>query len=374
MLSTLDNDDSKCEQPNVLASTTATKKCVDFIRDLPWEIVKCYIVPRIFGEGRPIVRLSQPYPYLDVSRSWTKRIISADDDIHFILGVDHALSDHHSMRLRLLAPYIKSLSLPDFGARNIPELLKCGRLLSLTKLNIEVTCSQEALLQLLEITPNLTHLDMTFYDNPQIPFAPFDILDRCPQVIRLDLVVYPNVVMDMTHNSEPDRIYGNITHLQAICWNPKRRDIFIPLIQHLPNLRLLSLVHPPSSTGMNTIHQHCPKLQQVFLSDDHEPSAIHGDIKEEEYDTPGLRLLSIDTRSYSGDYVLGTMIRHQATLETLVLKKVYYLTNPRDETFSAHHHVEFKQLKSLRFPDKAKPNLFSFRNWIIRHSPHLQTS
>ncbi|CDH54734.1 predicted protein [Lichtheimia corymbifera JMRC:FSU:9682] len=282
MLSSIDTDDSKCEQPNVHASTTASNKCVDFIGDLPWEVVNSHLVPRIFSEGRPIVRLNQPYPYLDVSHTWSKRLVSADDSIQFILSVDHSPSEHHRMRLRMVAPYIKSLSLTDLGACNIPELLKCGQFLSLTKLNIEVTCSQEALLKLLEITPNLTHLDMTFYDNPQARFALFDVLVRCPQLIRLDLMLYPNVVIDMTHSSEPNRIYGNITHMQAICKNEKRRDVFVPLIQHLPNLRLLSLVHPPSSsTSMNTIHQHCPKLQQLFLSDEHVPYEFHDDIKEE---------------------------------------------------------------------------------------------
>ncbi|CDH57676.1 predicted protein [Lichtheimia corymbifera JMRC:FSU:9682] len=122
MLSSIDNDDSNCDQPNVLALTTPIKKSVDLVRDLPWEIVKCHIVPRIFGEGRPIVGLNQPYSYLDVCSTWTKRIISADDSIHFILSVDHPLSEHHRTRLRMMAPGIKSLTLPDLGACNIPEL------------------------------------------------------------------------------------------------------------------------------------------------------------------------------------------------------------------------------------------------------------
>ncbi|CDH60783.1 predicted protein [Lichtheimia corymbifera JMRC:FSU:9682] len=373
MLSPLDTVDSNCEQPNVLASTTATKKCVDFVRDLPWEIVKSYIVPRIFGEGRPVARLNQPYPYLDVSRTWTKRIVSAYGSIHFILGVGHPLSDNHRMRLRVVAPCIKSLSLTDLGAYNIHELFKCDQLLSLTKLNIEVTCSQEALLQLLETTPNLTHLDMTFYDNPQIPFAPFDILDRCPQVIRLNLMLYPNVVIDMTHNSELSRIYGNITHLQAVCQNEERRDIFVPLIQHFPNLRLLSLTHPPSSTSMSTIHQHCPKLQQLFLSDEHEPHEIQDDIKEEEDDIPGLRLLSIDARYYYGDYIPETMIRHHATLESLVLKKGIRLSIPHVETYLDRQDVEFKQLRSLTIPDVSQDSFMRFIDWVIQHAPNLQS-
>lgn len=124
------------EQPNVLALTTAIKKCVDFVNELPWEIVKCHLIPRIFGEGRPIVRLDRPYPCLDVCSTWTKRIVSADDSIHFVLHVDHPLSKHHRMRLRMVAPFIKSLALQDLGVYN-PELVKCGQFLSLTKLNIE---------------------------------------------------------------------------------------------------------------------------------------------------------------------------------------------------------------------------------------------
>ncbi|KAJ8657607.1 hypothetical protein O0I10_006671 [Lichtheimia ornata] len=360
------------EQPNVLALTTAIKKCVDFVNELPWEIVKCHLIPRIFGEGRPIVRLDRPYPCLDVCSTWTKRIVSADDSIHFVLHVDHPLSKHHRMRLRMVAPFIKSLALQDLGVYN-PELVKCGQFLSLTKLNIEVTRCHEALLQLLEIAPNLTHLHMTFDDDTQASFAAFDVLDRCPQLIRLNLTLSPNTIIDMTSNSQRDRTYDNITHLQAVCQNEDRRDVFIPLIQHLPNLRLLYLLYPPSSTNMNTIHQHCPKIQQLFLSFTHVPYKIHGDIKQEEEDIPGLRLLSLHEGYYYNDYFPETMIQHSATLESLELKDSLLLYIPHVETFLGRDDVEFKQLKSLRFPDSSDPSFITFMEWVIEHAPNLES-
>lgn len=231
-----------------------------------------------------------------------------------------------------------------------------------------VNGTQEALLQLLEITPNLTHLDIKYDDNEQTPLSLFDVLDRCPRLIRLDFVCYPGSIIDTTYNSELDRIYGNITHLRTRYENLDNRDIFVPLIQRLPNLRLLALIYP-SSTGMTTIDQRCPKLQQLLLSYPYVPIAIVDDIKEEEYETPGLRFLSLAGGTYEEDYVTDTMIRHKATLESLELKGGQIPI----EDFIDLQNVELKQLKSLSFGDESRHGLLEFIEWVVQHAPNLES-
>lgn len=132
-------NDSESQQLNGLASTTGIKKCVDFVSDLPWEIVRTYIMPRILGgtSRSPVHRLERSCGYLDVCSNWAKRIIAAYDSNYFILDVGDTLSDDCCMRIRMLVPYIESLSLRDLGARHIPQFLKCQTLVSLTRLRIK---------------------------------------------------------------------------------------------------------------------------------------------------------------------------------------------------------------------------------------------
>lgn len=132
-------NDPESQQLNGPASTTAIKKCVDFISDLPWDIVSAHIMPRILGEGprSPAHRLERSCGYMDVSSTWAKRIISAYKGNYFVLDADHTLSDKCCTRIRMLAPYMESLSLRNLGAQYIPQFLKCHMLETLTRLRIQ---------------------------------------------------------------------------------------------------------------------------------------------------------------------------------------------------------------------------------------------
>lgn len=229
--------------------------------------------------------------------------------------------------------------------------------------------------QLLEIAPNLTYLDIKYIDNIETPFAVFEVLDRCPKLIRLDLLLHPDATLD-TAISQLDRTYDNIIHFQAVCKNWHKVDMFIPLIQCMPNVRLLSLTYFPSSSIMNTIKQHCAKLQQLFL---HYPFVQHeslDDIKEDEEDEndiPGLRLLTINGGFHNGNKIAETMIRHSATLESLVLEKEDMLQISPVGSWNCFGPVEFTQLKSLSIPPYFEDRMVHFIQWVVVHAPNLES-
>lgn len=123
---------------------------------------------------------------------------------------------------------------------------------------------------------------------------------------------------------------------------------------------------------MNTIQQHCGKLQQLYLSFPPEPRATIDDIKVEN-DIPGLRLLTINGGYHNGMQIAETMIQHSATLESLVLKKEDILQISPVGCRNLFGPVEFKQLKSLSIPAYFEDRMIFFILWVIAHSPNLES-
>ncbi|CDH60861.1 predicted protein [Lichtheimia corymbifera JMRC:FSU:9682] len=360
--------DYKDDIPNVHASTTAAKKCVDFISDLPWEIVKSNIVPRILGEGRPVFRLSQPWPYLDVCSTWTRLIVLADDSFYFILGSRYKLSGDYGGRISMVAPYIKTLAMFLYNEESMDILLKSGTLMALTKLTIRVDGSQQALQELLDISPNLTHLDLKYFAN--IDMAIFELLDRCPKLIRLNLLVGGKATMDTTTRRQHNRSYGTIIHLEAVCEDSNKTDIFLPLIQRLPNLRHLSLTFTPSFSALDIIQTSCPKLQELYTSYPTLTYDVHDDVRCVD-EGQGLKVLSFDGK-YDLLYVADIMMRHSATLESLVFKKdAFFITStPR---LWEQCDIQFSHLRTLSYEDRKKSTFIHFIDWVIEHAPNLRS-
>lgn len=89
------------------SSTPDTKKQVDFITDLPLEVVLCYIVPRIVMDD---FYLPKPLPCFQVCRAWNERIVPVLTGIPFYMRFNEGLwSTDDWMFVESVTPYIKSL-------------------------------------------------------------------------------------------------------------------------------------------------------------------------------------------------------------------------------------------------------------------------
>lgn len=197
----------------------------------------------------------------------------------------------------------------------------------------------------------------------------FELLDRCPKLIRLSLLLPGNAIMDTT-TTRHGRTYDTITHLQAICEDHNKNGTFSPLIQRLPNLRLLSLKYLSSLPAWGIRQHQCQKLQQLYMSSPTMTYDVHDEVQCED-ESPGLRVLSFDGR-YDMGYIANIMIRHSATLESLVFQEHTYFNTSTTRSW-ANRDIQFNQLRSLSYENGTQRAFIDFMNWIIDHAPNLRS-
>lgn len=225
--------------------------------------------------------------------------------------------------------------------------------------------------QLLQIIPTLTHLNID-YGRFGTPLAIWDVLDQCPKLIRLKIDLHLYATMD-TANSQVDRPYGNVTHLQVICWDPMKNDIYIPLIKRLPNLCLLALTLSSSPAGLNIIQQHCPKLQGLYLSQRRVNDVGLDEIsqQQQQQQQEGLRLLSLAGGTYDEDDIAALMVHNHDTLESIVLEGQFFTITPTRAL--RKDPVQFNNLRSLSYRYQPHYRSIDFYEWILQCAPNLES-
>lgn len=128
-----DMDDISCDSPSLVD----TSKRVDFISELPLEIVVECIVPRIMEYHGRAFNLIGRQNYFAVCTTWSKRIAENNDSIHFNLESDRLSSKLDFMRVKAVAPYIKTLIVVTRSVASIFKLFHYGQLSSLHNLTIK---------------------------------------------------------------------------------------------------------------------------------------------------------------------------------------------------------------------------------------------
>lgn len=229
--------------------------------------------------------------------------------------------------------------------------------------------SQTAFHRFLVTLPNLTYLKITYDNQADGPFQVYDILDQCVKLVRLDLTLGEDTTM-VTSSDNQHPMYYNLVHLQAICKKKSNCDMFISLLQHLPNLHILQLAYPPSETAMHAIHQHCPQLQQLFLSDRHARANMFIDIVQQQQ---GLRLLRIDDKSFEGDYLAKLITQHHNTLESIDLHASSGTPISSFNEYRDQGSFQLKRLRSFHYEAPRSPNYIPFIEWVVNHAPNLES-
>ncbi|CDS09581.1 hypothetical protein LRAMOSA10941 [Lichtheimia ramosa] len=360
-----------------------SNKRIDFISELPLDVVVYNIVPRILSGGPIALRLDIPNSYLDVCRTWCERFMVVAGNMRCRIRRLFSLSKQQEMRLKAAGPYVRRLDVIAISDQSINQLAGTVKFTCLSELTISMNGSQTAYHHFFSTLPNLTYLKITYNSPAYEPFQVYDILDQCTKLTRLDLTLDDNTTM-VTSNDNQHPMYHNLVHLQAIrgetgtdtmypdhiysrgiYWEKSECDMFIPLLRHLHNLHTLQLSHPPSEAALTTIHQHCPQLQQLILSQYH-ARAVTGIVQQQQQQQQGLRLLRIHHISFEGDYLTKLITQYHSTLESIVFHVHLDIPVPFNENLV----FELKQLRSFQYNSRY---YLPFIDWVINHAPNLES-
>lgn len=115
-----------------------TTNGVDFISELPLDIVTDNIIPRIMGQEGRASDLRRPRNYFALCTTWMPRISQSDDTIQFNLECNKLSTREDWMRVRAMSVYIKKLSLTAYSTPTICDLTRyaTGSFPSLEKLSV----------------------------------------------------------------------------------------------------------------------------------------------------------------------------------------------------------------------------------------------
>lgn len=116
------------------SSAADSKGRIDFISELPFDIVTDNIIPRILDYDHQPLNLHEEWIYFSVCSSWSQRIASSGMAIR--IEGHWLLTKEDWMCIKALAPYIQRLLLPMGAPDSICNLLEYARLSSLITLTI----------------------------------------------------------------------------------------------------------------------------------------------------------------------------------------------------------------------------------------------
>ncbi|CDH54817.1 predicted protein [Lichtheimia corymbifera JMRC:FSU:9682] len=235
-----------------LAALANNSKRVDFISQLPLEIVISNIVSRMEVPSNVL------YEPLYVSRGWRERIVEQSDGLDFYLdGKWTTLKEGHDQLVRF-APHVRSITGRIHKGIRLDDLFSRAHFSNLIRLDLSYDGSCHiALINGLQLIGNsLTHLVLE-WDACYIEL--YRILESCPNLVSLiadhvDIVVSsPRRYPKMTHLS----IYNN---QEAVCSD----DDAINFLRQFPSLLSLKLDPMRSSSVLTILHEHCPYLQELY--------------------------------------------------------------------------------------------------------------
>lgn len=142
------------------ATEYAMNKRVDFVSQLPFDLVISNLIPRILHD-QPALEIGKQKGYFDVCHTWRQRIALAGG-LPFRIGPG-ALSVHGYRQLSDIAPYLQWLSVSqEEQHEHIPKLIHCAQFTSLQRLDIKGIQNVQV-----EINRVLMHLDRIYYTNIQ---------------------------------------------------------------------------------------------------------------------------------------------------------------------------------------------------------------
>ncbi|CDH57688.1 predicted protein [Lichtheimia corymbifera JMRC:FSU:9682] len=355
-------------QPRRSKKTSSNNKRIDFISELPIDVVSTYIIPRFM----PVLLSTGCCPYLQVSHTWQQRILQHAEDLS--VEVDYELDSFREGHYQLfrIAPYVKSLDIIVRMQKNLVDLFTRAKFSSLKKLKLGSELSEPQLKGLAMVADTLTHLEVGFNSSLHL----LDILRTCPNLTFLKTkgvdVVLPS--------SSSSLQYPRLTHLGLHSWSPVYVDIE-NLLGLFPKLVWFEISPmPEGSSVLHVLPQQCPSLRTLSYG---------REIEEKE----AKRIIHVKGRGITvarlgeGDMVVQDdlikfLSQHHQTLKELDLDIQVF--NPEDYTIPwdladgklIHYGtvvpMSFPVLQTLRVADEDYYTLPCLQ-WILENAPQLES-
>ncbi|KAJ8658017.1 hypothetical protein O0I10_006288 [Lichtheimia ornata] len=338
---------------------SAANNRVDFITQLPLEIVVSAILPLLFDE---CMEADTPCPYLYVSRTWRQRMLACNN-LSFYHEELHEGPPGHMRELKRFSHHVKTLSM-ESGWMDVLEnslsIFDTCKFPNLTKLTIkyygywagDVTYALESVSQ--TVTDLSLHTEE--HQTPDIHLAV--VLDLCPRLVSLNLTAWD--ILDLNEQ------YPTLTHLTMnILCERLSHDTMINLLSHLPSLVLLDIFIFPETQFLTSLRQYCPHMKLLMCGGHH---IFHHDNYNRHVE--GLQKLCLgsivdDDEPYDGNHLIPLLRDNHQSLEHIVL--VGGITMDEGDLDSS---LEFNRLEELEV-DAYNDDLSILAIWIIRRSSHL---
>ncbi|CDS06441.1 hypothetical protein LRAMOSA08969 [Lichtheimia ramosa] len=330
-------------------------KCIDFISQLPADIVITTLIPMFITQCDALDGC-QPCPYLYVSRVWRDRVIQSVNGLYFYIKKEN--DENTCPEVIKFAQHIKFLCISNCTQTWLCDLLRNNEFRSLEELFIFSfgTTSMDNLISSLEIVSGtLEHLELKVNSGPSLSAAA--LLSACPNLVSL----YTSGVNHADLSSLPTTPWDNLTELE-ITYSEEdiTFDQIMAIWERFPSLEHLRL-------------DPCTDIRSALLVTDYYPYMNNLDIKISSgadimynekgtfSDDIGITHLALDTNLVPfGQHmdVNSILKRYHNTLEQITLNMEADTDNT--DTYS----IQYPRLKRLYLNSPAW--------WIPRNAPMLE--
>ncbi|CDS08361.1 hypothetical protein LRAMOSA02309 [Lichtheimia ramosa] len=357
-------------------ATSQLDKRVDFISQLPIEIVSQHIVPTIM-KHQPWDMYNQ-WPYLHVSQTWRNRLLQSAS-LHYELHEPSKVKVEDANQVDKFKDYIGSVTLHQFRGDDDQVLpWQSGRSLRRLEIYEDITYPREHPSNpspiLMAVGDRLTHLrlslDYQHYNTPTTrPYHHLEqILEHAP---HLRMLIITHVIVK---EWESNNIYPKLTNLAIHAPpDPMTHSNVMSVLEHCPSLRALSMFRCNQSPSLRVIHDYCPML--IYLRYSPETGEYEDDYLDfDSYNfgsntKPGLTNLHLvaNYTIYDISDVISLLQQQHSTLEEIRIRAWLDTTGGYDRDMN----VSFPSLKALDLTGHCNQSAHMYQ-WILKHAPNLR--
>ncbi|KAJ8658037.1 hypothetical protein O0I10_006308 [Lichtheimia ornata] len=322
--------------------------CVDFISQLPKDIVITTLIPMIVKDNL------MPCPYVQVADVWSDRIIECFKGLRFEVDED----DDDMSDVIQFAEHTTSLHVSEYSEGTwLGDLISDNPFSSLQKITVAEFTSDDIdhfVSSLQNVSSTLTALELNMMDGPEL--RPTDILMVCPNLISLEITG----PLDGNINSQRMTTWPALTTLYLMgTRNRITCDQIINMWKQFPALKELTLSPCTDIQPTLIVSEHCPSMNCLELWND--DSDITLTFSDEGNHGHGITKIIIGVSQFDDDTCKDTtsiIKQHHDTLEHLRWEMD---TSWDTETID---NIQFPRLKVLRI---------GFPGWQIpRNAPMLE--